>query len=120
METRLRARLHDASDASPEVLAQQLRHDPGPMDWVRIDAGSGLDDTLSAARRALTLSSLPQIGQHRGPLCSASDRPALAALPAWTVRQAAIVIVAAHVGEPIAKKTASSFVRNASVGLRPG
>jgi uncharacterized protein len=56
METRLRARLHDASDASSAVLAQQLAHDPGPMDWVRIDAGSGLDDTLSAARRALAVS----------------------------------------------------------------
>ena len=59
METRLRARLHDASDASSAVLAQQLAHDPGPMDWVRIDAGSGLDDTLSAARRALAVSSTP-------------------------------------------------------------
>jgi uncharacterized protein len=53
MEGRLRARRHDASDASPEVLAQQLRQDPGPMDWVRIDAGAGLADCLSAARRAL-------------------------------------------------------------------
>lgn len=56
METRLRGRLHDASDASPDVLAQQLGQDPGPIDWVRIDAGSGLDPTLSAARRALALS----------------------------------------------------------------
>jgi predicted kinase len=55
MEGRLRARSHDASDASPEVLAQQLRQDPGPMDWVRIDAGPGLADSLSAARRALRL-----------------------------------------------------------------
>ena len=55
MEGRLRARRHDASDASPEVLAQQLRQDPGPMDWVRIDAGAGLADSLSAARRALGL-----------------------------------------------------------------
>ena len=29
MDRRLRARRHDASDASPEVLAQQLRQDPG-------------------------------------------------------------------------------------------
>ena len=53
MEGRLRARRHDASDASPGVLAQQLRQDPGPMDWVRIDAGTGPADCLSAARRAL-------------------------------------------------------------------
>ena len=55
MDGRLRARRHDASDASPEVLAPQLRQDPGPMDWVRIDAGSGPADCLSAARRALAL-----------------------------------------------------------------
>jgi uncharacterized protein len=56
MEGRLYARRGDASDASPEVLAQQLRHDPGPMDWVIIDASTGPDDCLFAARRALALS----------------------------------------------------------------
>jgi aminoglycoside phosphotransferase family enzyme/predicted kinase len=55
MERRLRNRHHDASDASPEVLAQQLRQDAGPMDWVRIDVGEGPLDCLSAARRALGL-----------------------------------------------------------------
>jgi uncharacterized protein len=55
MEWRLRSRRHDASDASPEVLAQQLRQDAGPMDWVRIDAGAGPADCLSAAGRALGL-----------------------------------------------------------------
>ena len=55
MDRRLRARRHDASDASPEVLVQQLRQDPGPMDWVRIDAGTGPEGCLSAARRALGL-----------------------------------------------------------------
>ena len=55
MEDRLLARRHDASDASPEVLAQQLRHDAGLIDWVIIDAGTGLEDCLSAARRALAL-----------------------------------------------------------------
>jgi len=53
MEGRLRTRHHDASDASPGILAQQLRQDPGPMDWVRIAAGTGPADCLSAARRAL-------------------------------------------------------------------
>jgi predicted kinase len=55
MEGRLRARRHDASDASPEVLAQQLRQDPGPMDWVRFNAGTSPADCLFAARRALGL-----------------------------------------------------------------
>jgi aminoglycoside phosphotransferase family enzyme/predicted kinase len=55
MDRRLRTRRQDASDASPEVLAQQLRQDPGTVDWVRIDAGTGRADCLSAARHALGL-----------------------------------------------------------------
>jgi hypothetical protein len=55
MERRLRARRHDASDASPEVLAQQIRQDHGRMDWVRIDAGPGPEECLAAACRALGL-----------------------------------------------------------------
>jgi aminoglycoside phosphotransferase family enzyme/predicted kinase len=56
MEARLRARHYDASDASPEILAQQLRHDAGPMDWLIIDAGTGQEDCVHAARRALAFS----------------------------------------------------------------
>ena len=55
MEARLRARRHDASDASPQVLAQQLRQDAGPVDWLIIEAGTGREDCLAAARRALAL-----------------------------------------------------------------
>jgi aminoglycoside phosphotransferase family enzyme/predicted kinase len=56
MDRRLRARRHDASDASPEVLAQQLQLDPGTVEWVRIDARARPEDCLSAARRTLGLS----------------------------------------------------------------
>jgi hypothetical protein len=56
MDRRLRARRHDASDASPEVLAQQLQQNPGPIDWVRIDAVAGPEECLAAARRVLGLS----------------------------------------------------------------
>ena len=55
MDLRLRARRHDASDASPAVLTQQLRQDPGTVEWVRIDASTGPADCLSTARRALGL-----------------------------------------------------------------
>jgi len=55
MEGRLRARRHDASDASPEVLAQQLQQDLSTMDWVQIDAGAGAEECLDAVRRALGL-----------------------------------------------------------------
>src|SRR5262249_41001230 len=56
MDRRLRVRRGDASDASPEVLVQQLQQDPGTVDWVRIDAGTGRECCVSAARRSLGLS----------------------------------------------------------------
>jgi hypothetical protein len=52
---RVGARSGDASDASPAVVAQQLAHDPGWLDWTRVDAGAGPDATLAAARIALSL-----------------------------------------------------------------
>jgi aminoglycoside phosphotransferase family enzyme/predicted kinase len=55
MDQRLRARHHDASDASPEVLARQLRQDLGTVDWVSVDAGTGAAVCLSTARRVLGL-----------------------------------------------------------------
>jgi uncharacterized protein len=53
MANRIRGRVRDASDASPEILADQLRHETGKIDWVRIDAGGRTEDCLAAARRAL-------------------------------------------------------------------
>jgi hypothetical protein len=53
MADRIRERVRDASDASPEILAEQLRHDTGKIDWVRIDAGGQPEDSLAAARHAL-------------------------------------------------------------------
>jgi uncharacterized protein len=53
MTERIASRRRDASDATPAVLAQQLRLDPGPVDWVAIDTSAGPDETLAAARRAL-------------------------------------------------------------------
>ncbi len=55
MAARISARRGDASDATPEILAHQLRQDPGGMDWTRIDAGAGPEQCLDAARRALAL-----------------------------------------------------------------
>ena len=54
MAGRIRKRRGDASDATPEVLAQQLREDPGAIDWVRIDTSSRPEHCLAAARNALT------------------------------------------------------------------
>jgi hypothetical protein len=53
MANRIRGRVRDASDASPEILAEQLRHDTGKIDWVCIDAGGRSEDCLATARRSL-------------------------------------------------------------------
>ncbi|HLY46995.1 MAG TPA: AAA family ATPase [Stellaceae bacterium] len=53
LRARLVARRGDASDASPEVLAEQLGRDPGPLQWLRLDANGDPAATLAAARRAL-------------------------------------------------------------------
>jgi predicted kinase len=53
MMARIRARSGDASDASGEVLALQLSHEPGALEWTRIDSGGDPDTTLAAARQAL-------------------------------------------------------------------
>ncbi|MGH7046467.1 MAG: AAA family ATPase [Stellaceae bacterium] len=55
MTSRIARRRGDASDATAAILEQQLRGDPGPIDWTRIDAGDGMDECLAAARRALAL-----------------------------------------------------------------
>jgi aminoglycoside phosphotransferase family enzyme/predicted kinase len=55
LANRIGRRRDDASDASATVLEQQLRHDPGPIAWARIDAGAGAEECLSAARHALAL-----------------------------------------------------------------
>ena len=53
MQERLAARRGDASDASRDVLAQQMSYDHGALEWIRLDAGGDADATLAAARRAL-------------------------------------------------------------------
>ena len=52
LANRIRERRRDASDATSEILAQQMRHDPGPIDWIRIDASGGPEDCAAAVRRA--------------------------------------------------------------------
>jgi predicted kinase len=46
---RLRTRVGDVSDATPEVLQLQRRVDVGPIDWRRLD---GSLDAASVQRRA--------------------------------------------------------------------
>lgn len=53
MASRLQSRQNDASDATPEVLQQQLGHDPGPIDWLRIDAGQDQARSFDEVQRAV-------------------------------------------------------------------
>jgi predicted kinase len=55
MTARLDGRRNDASDATPEILQQQLRHDPGLIDWFRVDVGTDRDTSFAAVRQALGL-----------------------------------------------------------------
>ena len=55
MAARLGMRRDDASDATPEVLEQQLRHDPGFIDWIRVDVGTDRETSFAAVRRVLGL-----------------------------------------------------------------
>jgi len=55
MRTRIESRRSDASDATAPVLEQQLRADPGMLDWQRIDAAGDLEQTAARARQALGL-----------------------------------------------------------------
>jgi aminoglycoside phosphotransferase family enzyme/predicted kinase len=47
---RVAARRGDASDATEEVIAKQLGYDLGHLDWLRVDAGDTLAETLGRLR----------------------------------------------------------------------
>ncbi|MEE8321176.1 MAG: AAA family ATPase [Gammaproteobacteria bacterium] len=53
MEVRLTKRRGDASDATVEVLSEQVKKDFGPIDWVRINSGMTFQQTQRAALSAL-------------------------------------------------------------------
>jgi aminoglycoside phosphotransferase family enzyme/predicted kinase len=53
LEVRIAARRNDASDADVAVLRKQLAIDPGPLDWIRVDAAAG-DGTIDAIRAAIS------------------------------------------------------------------
>jgi aminoglycoside phosphotransferase family enzyme/predicted kinase len=52
---RVDARSNDASDATRKIVHHQLRVDPGPIDWRRIDAEGDVPITLATARQVLGL-----------------------------------------------------------------
>ena len=55
---RLRARRNDASDATVTVLDQQLRCDPGAIDWLQIEASADQREmTFASVRKTLGCSS---------------------------------------------------------------
>lgn len=54
LDARIAARRGDASDANQDVLAAQLRHELGPLDWRRIPAGGDVAATLAVAQREVS------------------------------------------------------------------
>ncbi|MFO1112775.1 MAG: AAA family ATPase [Rhodospirillales bacterium] len=50
LQERVEKRLGNASDATPEVVRQQLAYDLGPIDWPRVDSSGEAAETLAAAR----------------------------------------------------------------------
>lgn len=57
---RVASRRHDASDATASVVRTQLGYDVGRIDWARIDAGGGAEETYAAALRKLARAGLLQ------------------------------------------------------------
>ena len=53
LRARVTGRTGDASDADAAVVRQQLSYDTGPMEWQRVDAGGGADDTFAAVMAAI-------------------------------------------------------------------
>lgn len=61
LSARVAARQDDASDATPEVIRQQLQQDTGIIAWPRIDAAQEEDQMTAAAPQALITSRLTEI-----------------------------------------------------------
>jgi uncharacterized protein len=53
LAARVSARHGDASDATSEVVARQLRYDLGRIDWQRVDASGTPEQTLARVRETL-------------------------------------------------------------------
>jgi uncharacterized protein len=54
MIRRVAERSGDASDASPAIVREQLKQDPGALTWARVDASGDPNATFAGARRAIT------------------------------------------------------------------
>ena len=53
LKARVRARKHDASDATPDIVEQQLHYDFGSIGWHRLSAGDTATATLEQAQQRL-------------------------------------------------------------------
>jgi aminoglycoside phosphotransferase family enzyme/predicted kinase len=63
LEARVAARAVDASDATVEVLRQQLSYEIGAIDWQRIDVSGTPETALARARALLMPGSAPAAGR---------------------------------------------------------
>jgi predicted kinase len=51
---RVRDRAHDASDATPAIVAEQVAEPLAPVEWIKIDASGSFKEVVAAARSYLT------------------------------------------------------------------
>jgi aminoglycoside phosphotransferase family enzyme/predicted kinase len=58
---RLRDRAGDASDATPEVLAQQVRTDCGVLDWNRLDGTQAIEQVVRSAEATMLAAAPPDV-----------------------------------------------------------
>ena len=53
LAARVSSRHNDASDATVDVVHQQLRYDLGEITWLRVDASSSSEETLLQIRSSI-------------------------------------------------------------------
>ena len=58
---RLRDRVSDASDATPEVLMQQTRTDLGALDWNRLDGAQAIEQVVRSAEATMLRAAPPAV-----------------------------------------------------------
>jgi predicted kinase len=63
LRERVAKRARDASDATVEVLTAQAKHEPGAMDWQRLDASDSVEATAADALAAILTDS--ELGELR-------------------------------------------------------
>ena len=60
LKSRISARFQDVSDATPEVVEEQLGYDLGPLDFARVDASKPLEQVIESCLALIAEADLPR------------------------------------------------------------